>query len=502
MDKVKDIIQTIDNWAVSDPDRIVYQSESQTFTYKDLKEQSDSIAAYLLNEVKEDGPIVVYGGQEFEMIATFVGCSKAGRAYIPIETHTPVERLDMIINVAEPALILYMDSWVELETKAEAVLVDVVPEYQLDTYPGLQDDDTYYIIFTSGTTGVPKGVQISHGNLKSFVNWELSDFYLEEGKRFLSQAPFSFDLSVMSVYPALASGGSLAPLTKETINDFKKLFAVLPTMNLNVWVSTPSFMDICLMEPTFDAKHNPTLTHFLFCGEELPRQTAIKLKERFPEAYLYNTYGPTEATVAVTRINVTEEVLADFDRIPIGYVKEDTKIVIVDEDLNPLPAGEMGEIIIVGPSVSKGYLHNEEKTKEAFFEYEGERAYHTGDAGRMTEDGLLLYGGRMDFQIKLHGYRMELEDIDHHLNEVSYIGQAAAVPKYKDGKVQQLIAYVVVKDNPFEKDYQLTKAIKKELAETVMDYMIPQRFVYVDHLELTQNGKIDRKGLINEVNNG
>lgn len=502
MDKITDMIQTIDYWATHDADRIVYQSETQTFTYGDLKKQSDSVAAYLLNHVSEEGPIVVYGGQEFEMLATFVGCSKAGRAYIPIETHTPQERLSMIIDVAKPALIIYMDQWVDLKTEVPIIQMSTIPSANLDSYPGLSDDDTYYIIFTSGTTGVPKGVQISHGNLKSFVNWELNDFHLNEGERFLSQAPFSFDLSVMSLYPALALGGSLAPLTKETINDFKKLFEVLPTMNLNVWVSTPSFMDICLMEPTFDSKHNPTITHFLFCGEELPRQTAIKLKERFPEAYLYNTYGPTEATVAVTRINVTEQVLEDFNRIPIGYAKEDTKIIIMDDNLNPLPVGEMGEIIIVGPSVSKGYLHNEAKTKEAFFEYEGERAYHTGDAGRLTEDGLLLYGGRMDFQIKLHGYRMELEDIDHHLNEVSYISQAAAVPKYKDGKVQQLIAYVVPKDNPFEKDYQLTKAIKQELAETVMDYMIPQRFIYVDHLALTQNGKIDRKGLINEVNNG
>lgn len=501
MDKITDMIKTIDRWAETDPERLVYQSETEQFSYQDLKQKSDAIASYLVNEVAE-GPVVVYGGQEFEMIATFLGCSKAGRAYIPIETHTPKERLEMILQVANPAIVLYIDTWAEVNNDIQAVQVNTIPAYEMDHYPGLKDDDTYYIIFTSGTTGVPKGVQISHGNLKSFVNWELADFNLKEGERFLSQAPFSFDLSVMSLYPALASGGSLIPLTKEVINDFKQLFTLLPKMDLNVWVSTPSFMDICLMEPTFDSKHLTHLTHFLFCGEELPRQTVIKLKERFPEAYLYNTYGPTEATVAVSRIDVTEEVLNEYDRIPIGYPKEDTPIYIMDEDLHPLPAGEMGEIIVTGPSVSKGYMNNEEKTKEAFFEYEGQRAYHTGDAGKMNEDGLLLYGGRIDFQIKLHGYRMELEDIDHHLNEVSYIKQAAAVPKYKDGKVQQLIAYVVPNDNPFEKDYQLTKAIKQELSESVMDYMIPQRFVYVDHLNLTANGKIDRKGLINEVNNG
>ena len=162
--------------------------------------------------------------------------------------------------------------------------------------------------------------------------------------------------------------------------------------------------------------------------------------------------------------------------------------------------GEAGEIIIKGPSVSKGYMNNPEKTAAAFFEIDGVPAYRTGDAGRIEKDGLLLYEGRIDFQVKLHGFRIELEDIDHHLEKVSYVKQATVVPKYQEHKVQQLVAYIVANENDFEKAYQLTKAVKEELAEGVMDYMIPQKFVYVDQLPLTPNGKIDRKRLINEVN--
>ena len=433
------------------------------------------------------------------MLASMLACTKAGRAYIPIEENTPTERFQLILDVADPALVLYHDyidadiSNVPIKDSAK------VSGPEREEYPGLGLDDVYYIIFTSGTTGVPKGVQITHRNLLSFVNWQISDFHLYEQERFLVQATFSFDLSVMSLYPALVTQSTLVPLTKDIINDFAQLFAVLPKLKLSVWVSTPSFMDICLMQPTFDKEHLPTLTHFLFCGEELTHQTAQKLRERFPDVYLYNTYGPTESTVAISKINITADILDKYKRLPIGYVKEDTAVYIMDDD-RVLPTNEHGEIVIVGPSVSPGYLHNEEKTKKAFFSYQGKPAYRTGDIGHLDEEDLLHYDGRMDFQVKMHGYRIELEDVDHYLNQTKYVKQATVVPKYKDNKVQQLIAYVVPTDDYFEKEYQRTKAIKEEMAETVMDYMIPQRFIYVESLPLTTNGKIDRKGLITEVN--
>ncbi len=263
-------------------------------------------------------------------------------------------------------------------------------------------------------------------------------------------------------------------------------------------------MDICLLQPTFDAKHLPALTHFFFCGEELTHKTAATLKQRFPQAKIFNTYGPTEATVAVSAVEITSEVLENYQRLPIGKAKQDTQIVLLDENGKEVATGESGEILIVGPSVSKGYLNNSEKTAKAFVTYNARPAYKTGDLGQFDENGQLLYKGRIDFQIKLHGFRIELEDVDHHLDKVSYVSQATTVPHYgKDHKVNQLVAYVV-KDKDkiaeFESDFKVTQAIKKELLETMMSYMMPQKFVYVDSLPLTANGKIDRKSLMKEVN--
>lgn len=498
------IIQQIDQIAYDNPCQIVYQDQEKKYTYQDLKTASDQIACFLAKNFDNRKPVVVFGELEFEMLAAFLGAVKSGHAYIPIERHTPTQRLQLILQTADPTCVLAIAPFDETLATCPVVeyhelIAEKSDQALLDGLQPVSGSENFYIIFTSGTTGVPKGVQISHDNLQSFVDWELNDFNLPKNQAFLSQAPYSFDLSVMSIYPALASGGSLVPLPKAVVEDFKQLFARLPELAINVWVSTPSFADICLMAPEFDQAHLPQLSHFLFCGEELTIQTAKKLQERFPKAHIFNTYGPTEATVAISRVEITKEILSSVTRLPIGYVKPDSKVVIMD-DGKAVAKGEVGEIIIVGPSVSKGYMNNPAKTQEAFFEYQGQPAYKTGDAGQMTGDGLLLYNGRIDFQVKLHGYRMELEDIDHHLMQVSYVDKATVVPKYHQHKVQQLVAFVVAKPNEFEKEFALTKAIKAELAQSVMDYMIPQKFIYVEELPRTANGKIDRKGLMNEVN--
>lgn len=500
------LIEQIDLWAQNEPTRLAYDYLGQEYTYQQLKQASDAVAHRLLTMNLSAGPIMVYGGQEFATLATFLGCVKAGHAYIPVDSHSPKERLEIINQIAQPVACVKAEE-VELTveipviepTELAGILEQMVAPIAKDHY--VSGAENFYIIFTSGTTGLPKGVQISHDNLASFVKWMQLDFGLESGATFLAQAPYSFDLSVMSIYPSLSMGGKLAVLPRQITDNFKELFAALPKLSLDAWVSTPSFMDICLMQPTFDQEHLPALKTFLFCGEELTHKTAAMLKQRFPAAKIYNTYGPTEATVAISAVEISREILDNYGRLPIGYVKRESEIVLVDNDLQPVEVGQPGEILLLGPGISKGYLNNPEKTAHAFVEYQGKAAYRTGDLGQFDDQGLLFYKGRLDFQVKMHGFRIELEEVDHHLDKVSLINQATTVPKYdKDHKVNQLIAYVVAEKNDYPTELALTQAIKKELAETTLNYMIPQRFKYVDSLPLTMNGKIDRKSLMQEVN--
>ncbi|MGX6969588.1 D-alanine--poly(phosphoribitol) ligase subunit DltA [Vagococcus bubulae] len=501
---LNEIVAKIKDISLNSEETIFFEESDRQYTYKELDELSDSLAGFLEETYPEKTPIIVYGAQEALMVISFLACTKSGHSYVPIDDHTPKERVAMIVEEANASCVLALSEWPlqtqEVYNRKEILsLMNDKKEYLAKQV--VCEDDVYYIIFTSGTTGKPKGVQITYNNLISFTSWMLSDFHLKENQRFLCQAPFSFDLSVMDLYPALLTAGTLIPMPKTMIENFPLLFKSIPEMDLNVWVSTPSLIEMVLLNPEFTSEHLPTLENFEFCGEELPKNTAQKLLDRFPQAKIYNTYGPTETTVAITNIMITQDILDKYERVPLGKVKSDTKIYILNDKGEKLPDGEIGEIVISGPSVSVGYFNNPDKTNEVFFEFEGETSYRTGDAG-LIEDDLLFYKGRMDFQIKLNGYRMELGDIDHHLITLSEVRAACSVPKYnKAGKVQQLLAYVVLESAVESSDEkELTQKLKEDLNKTVMDYMVPHRFIFVESLPMTQNGKIDRKQLINEVN--
>ncbi|MBD5429424.1 D-alanine--poly(phosphoribitol) ligase subunit DltA [Lactobacillus sp.] len=504
---IKDVIKKIDQIAIDDPNRIAYDYLGETNTYGDLKKRSDAYAAKLKElDIPEKAPIMIWGGQTFEMVASFLGAVKAGHAYIPIASYSNSERLTMIQEVSEAPLVIAIDELPIEMHDIKVLQANEVPDgkFEITDEDFVEGDDNFYIIFTSGTTGKPKGVQISHTNLLSFVNWELNDFGLPEKPSFLAQAPYSFDLSVMSLYPALTAGGKLVVLPHDVTQNLAQLFQILPTLQFNVWVSTPSFAEMAFLDPTFKADHHKELTHFLFCGEELSHKTAKMLKVKFPESHLYNTYGPTETTVAVTAVEIDDKVLEKYDRLPIGISKNDTEVSI-DTTKGEDKEGKQGEILIQGPSVSKGYLNNPEKTEAAFYKKEGDKypTYRTGDLG-FLDGNMLFYRGRIDFQVKFNGYRIELEEINFYLAKHPLVRYGVVAPKYnKDHKVQQLVAVVELADGVREKysDSELTKTLRESLSKDIMPYMLPQRFIYREDMPISQNGKVDIKQVIKEVNN-
>ncbi|HEY2125288.1 MAG TPA: D-alanine--poly(phosphoribitol) ligase subunit DltA [Chthoniobacterales bacterium] len=483
-----DIIQQVDRWARVAPQAVAHVSGQRQLTYGELRERSDALAAHLAQRLKNDfSPIAVLGHREPEMLIAFLGVVKSGRPYLPLDPLLPRRRLHRILNTARVQLVLtpaetaaFSGSRAELPLKA------------------LRNDDPFYILFTSGSTGEPKGVIITAGCLHHFLTWMLMEQqFIESGEIFLNQAPFSFDLSVMDLYCSLATGGTLFSIGRDLVANPKQLYLALSNSGLTTWVSTPSFAQLCLAERKFGQDMLPRLRRFLFCGETLARETAERLRQRFPTAQIWNTYGPTEATVACTSVQITDAILENYSALPVGRPMPGTAIFVTGEGdhARPVPLGTPGEIIIAGPNVSPGYLARPDLTARAFSEDNGQRAYCTGDRGRFS-DGLLFFEGRMDHQIKFNGYRIELGDIEGNLRAISGIHDAIVLPVTKQGRTTSLAAFVV-SDNGAECESASKRVddLRQALGERLPAYMIPRRFIFLEAFPMTPNGKADRSRL-------
>ena len=481
-----DLLARIDNWGAMAPERAAHVSEGRTLTYGELRAQSDALAAWLTEKLGDNrAPIAVIGHKEPEMLVAFLGAVKSGRPYVPIDLSIPAQRAERIVQNAGAALTL---------TPAAVREALAGPRAAAKPQP-VAGDDPYYIIFTSGSTGEPKGVVITLNCLRTFVIWTLGEQKFRDlDETFLNQAPFSFDLSVMDLYSSLASGGTLFSITKEAIANPKVLYQQFAKSGITTWVSTPSFAQMCLVEKSFGPAMLPQIRRFWFCGETLANETAAQLLDRFPNAEVWNTYGPTEATVATTSILCTREVIAQHAPLPVGYVMPGTRIAIMDEKRAEVAEGERGEIVIIGPNVSPGYLGRADLTEKAFFATDGTRAYRTGDWGR-TRGGLIFFEGRMDGQIKLHGYRIELGDIESHLRNLPQISDAVVLVAEKNGKPDSLAGFVVLRERGAGSDFEISLQFKKQLGDRLPNYMVPRKFWFLDAFPMTANGKADRRKL-------
>ncbi|CDR20418.1 D-alanine--poly(phosphoribitol) ligase subunit DltA [Staphylococcus argenteus] len=482
-----DIINKLQSFTDANPESIAVRHTTDELTYQQLMDESSKLAHRLQGSKK---PMILFGHMSPYMIVGMIGAIKAGCGYVPVDTSIPEDRIKMIIEKVQPEFVFNttgesFDSVVgdvftieDIKTSQDPVIFD----------SQIKDNDTIYTIFTSGSTGEPKGVQIEYASLVQFTDWMLELNKSGNEQQWLNQAPFSFDLSVMAIYPCLASGGTLNLVDKNMINKPKLLNEMLTATPINIWVSTPSFMEMCLLLPTLNEEQYGSLNEFFFCGEILPHRAAKALVSRFPNATIYNTYGPTEATVAVTSIQITQEVLDQYPTLPVGVERPGARLSTTDE----------GELVIEGQSVSLGYLKNDQKTAEVFNFDNGIRTYHTGDKAKF-ENGQWFIQGRIDFQIKLNGYRMELEEIETQLRQSEFVKEAIVVPVYKNDKVIHLIGAIVptteVTDN-----LEMTKNIKHDLKSRLPEYMIPRKFEWMEQLPLTSNGKIDRKKIAEVIN--
>lgn len=363
--------------AESMPDACAFVASAlgDCMTYGELWDRSGVIASILANDARDaeasacetdaaethetaKAPVVVYGHKSPLMFASFIGCLRAGRAYVPVDAHSvPAERVASIVSqvrtasgraivlAAEPlpeAALAHADRVVAFEELSAIALDAASAQAGVNPEFCVSGEDPAYIIFTSGSTGAPKGVVVTASCVDNFFPWALSVAGVEgPGARFLNQAPFSFDLSVYELSMSLASGGQLLAMEKATLDRAADMLTFLGQTDPHVWVSTPSFAEMCLANEGFDSNLMPSLSVMLFCGEALPNPVAAALMERFPGARIVNSYGPTESTVAVAAVDVEPAMAASADPLPVGRPRMGTRIHIVDPATGErLPQGE------------------------------------------------------------------------------------------------------------------------------------------------------------------
>lgn len=505
------LLEQIDSIAQLHPQRPAFQNEALagdgSITYGELTHYAGRLARQIEDAMGEDhAPVLVYGHKSPWMLVCFLGCVKSGRAYCPVDTSVPPRRLSGILEEAGASLVLSTEDfpcdaprlWTLSEIRARAR--DSGPILPTGAY--VQGEDLFYIIFTSGSTGTPKGVQITCRCLENFVSWArtLGDGRMgERPLRFLNQAPFSFDLSVMDTYLCLSLGGTLWALDRSVQDRMGPLYSSLARSGAQVWVSTPSFADFCLADSAFSQRLMPDLELFLFCGETLQNRTAAKLLERFPRAQVVNTYGPTESTVAMTQVTITPALCAENAPLPVGVPRPGSRVEITGPGGRILPDGARGEIVITGDTVSPGYYRRPALTAPVFSPCPGLgphiRRYRTGDMGFLM-DGMLYYCGRMDLQIKYRGYRIEVEDIERQLCKLSEVKAAVVLPVKRGNIVRSLAAFVVFSPGvSFSSAFAAARHLRPALAALLPDYMIPKTFHPLDAIPMTPSGKADRKRL-------
>ncbi len=486
--------------SIKTPDNIALVQNGATLTYKELNERSNEIAHYLIKKgVVAETNVGLLCTRSFDMIIGLFGILKSGGSYVPIDPEYPLQRQEYIIENSKVDIILtnYPGDLEGELPKKEFIGISDIKTGGNKKNPKVQikGDQLAYTIYTSGSTGNPKGVMIDHYSAVNLIRWVNETFSINEKDRLLFITSVCFDLSVYDIFGILASGGGLVIAQKEEVQDFNVLKELLIAERITFWDSVPTTFNYLVDELEEEGLNAvlPDMRLVFMSGDWIPVQLPERARRFFPNAEIISLGGATEGTVWSNYypINKVEE---SWSSIPYGKPIRNNFFYILDDNLQPVPKGTVGELCIGGIGVARGYDNDPEKTRAAFVKDPftdslGGRIYKTGDLGRWMRNGNMEFLGRKDNQVKIRGFRVELGEIESTLSKHGSIKEAIVnVVVDKNGQ-NQLCAYLVSKD-----DYD-RKELKSYLKDSLPEYMVPSSYVILDALPLNSNGKIDRKAL-------
>jgi surfactin family lipopeptide synthetase A len=494
------ICSIISKKAVETPESIAVNDGTSFLTYKELERCSDEIAARLIiQNYGRESVIAICLDRSVNMIAAILGIQKAGASYLPLDPVYPTERLLYMIKDSEaPLLITQKDKAMSFKNAdCEVLLFDSLLNNKSRTLKtdskkqNINRDNLAYLIYTSGSTGKPKGTMVSHSNLLHSTKAR-SLYYKTKPDVYLLLSSFSFDSSVAGIFWTLSEGGTLVIPPAGFEKDPESIGELIKQHRVTILLCLPSVYSFLMSN--FDVKELISLKIVIVAGEPCSNELVKKHSQSMPLARLYNEYGPTEASVWSTACELTE---ADSEKIiSIGKPIPNSKVYILDENLQVVPFGVSGSIFIGGNGVSRGYFKRPDLTAEKFIPdffagKQGQRLYKTGDIGRYRSDGSIDFFGREDEQIKIRGYRIELGEIESAIKEIEGIQECVIITYQDSSNTKKLAGYFVVND----KSNIAGETIKVILKETLPDFMIPQTIQEIKSIPRSPNGKINRNAL-------
>ena len=493
----KNILDCLERTEKTYSNKLAFVDNKREVTYKELLENSKKIGTYLSTNEKNQ-PIAIFIDKTVSCLETMFGVLYSGNFYTVIDTKSPMERINLILNTLEPIKII-TDSKNLSKLKSfgiednicvyEDMLNEKIDEKMLNQVRRkMIDTDPMYILFTSGSTGVPKGTVIAHKSVISYSNWVKETFNITSDTIWGSQTPFYFSMSITDVFSTILSGATLYIIPKMYFSFPIKLLEFINEKKINTIYWVPSALCIVANFKALDEVELPTLKKVLFAGEVMPVKQLNMWIDKLPNTMFANLFGPTETTDICTYY-IVDRKFNNNENLPIGHACNNCDVIVVKEDGTEAKNGEEGELCARGSFLALGYYNNPEKTASVFVQNPlnknySEIVYKTGDIVKYNERGELIYLSRKDFQIKYMGHRIELEEIDKAIGSFDGVLRVCSIFREEKSK---LYAFYIGDMEP--------KELHEKLSKELPVFMIPSKFIKVEEMPLSKNGKIDRKKL-------